>query len=197
VGGLLGQAYLNLVPLMVLLELGDRANGLFYIPWTIAWTIDMVSHNMGVSLTVEGASDPAKLGRHVRTIARRLSVLMIAGTVVTLVGAELLLRIYGEAYAANCSNLLRLLAIGALFRTAVILAQSATRALGEAAMTVWTEGLTCALVLGLSLVLLPRLGIEAAGWAWLVANAAAAAAATPRLVAIARRQEAPASRHAR
>jgi O-antigen/teichoic acid export membrane protein len=185
-GALVGQLMMNLLPLVVLGLLGSTANGLFYVPWTIAITVDLISHSMGSSLTVEGASDPAQLGRHVRSISRKLAVLLGAGGLVGLVVAPEVLRIYGAAYAGNGTLLLRLLIVGALFRAVVVVAQSAARARGRTALNLVTESATCVLVLGVSAVLLPVLGIEAAGWAWLGGNALVAAASLPSLVAVTR-----------
>ena len=183
---LLTQVYMNTLPLIVLLVLGGTENGLFYVPWTIATTVDLVTHSMGASLTVEGALAPDHLGRHVRAICRRLGVLLGAGAVVGLVAAPLVLRIYGPEYAAEGTTLLRLLIGGALLRAVVVITQGATRAVGRTGLTLVTEGLTCALVLGISLAFLPGWGIEATGWAWLVGNAVVAAVAVPPLLRLMR-----------
>lgn len=184
---LVGHVYMNVLPLVVLVYLGTAANGLFYVPWTIAVTIDLVSHSLGASLTVESAAAPRELSQHLRAIGRRLATLLGAGAVMTVAAAPLVLGIYGAAYAESGSLLLRLLVLGALCRAVVIIAQSATRALGENRLTMVTEGAICVLVLGMSIALLPDLGIDAVGWSWLIGNGLVAAATLPRLLSMTRR----------
>jgi O-antigen/teichoic acid export membrane protein len=184
---MLGQLYMNTLPLIVLVTLGGEANGLFYVPWTIATTVDLVSHSMGASLTVEGAREPDRLWRHVRAVAKRLGVLLGVGAVVGLLGTPLVLSVYGPEYVAADALLLRLLIVGAVLRAVVVLTQSATRARGHSAYTIATEAAVCALVLGVSIALLPIWGIEATGWAWLVGNGLVAAASVPTLIRTMRR----------
>jgi O-antigen/teichoic acid export membrane protein len=181
-GALAGQLMMNVLPLMVLMLHGPRANGLFYVPWTIAITVDLISHSMGSSLTVEGATAPEQLGRHVLSISRKLAVVLGAGGVVGLLVTPMVLRLYGGEYVAADTTLLRLLIIGALLRAVVVVAQSASRAQGRTTLNLVTEAVTCVLVLGGSAALLPVLGINAAGWAWLGANAVVAMTCLPYLV---------------
>jgi O-antigen/teichoic acid export membrane protein len=188
-GALAGQLMMNLLPLLVLALLGSAANGLFYVPWTIAITVDLISHSMGASLTAEGAIDPSRLGEHVRSIARKLGVLLGGGAVVGLLVTPLVLRIYGPAYAHGGSLLLRLLILGALLRAVVVVAQSAARARGRTAVNLLTETATAVLVLAGSALLLPVWGISAVGWVWLGANAVVAAASLPSLLRAARGQD--------
>lgn len=191
-GALAGQLMMNLLPLLVLARLGSAANGLFYVPWTIAITVDLISHSMGASLTAEGAVDPARLGEHVRSIGRKLAVLLGGGAVVGLAVTPLVLRIYGPEYASGGSLLLRLLIVGALLRAVVVVAQSAARAHGRTAVTLLTETATAVLVLVGSAVLLPVWGISAVGWVWLGANAVVAAMSVPSLLGAARSTGGPA-----
>ncbi len=184
-GLLLGQSYLNTLPVIVTLLAGSTAGGFFYLPWTIAITVDMLSHGFGASLTVEGASNPARLAAHLRTVSLRLGMLLGAGAVVGLVLAPEFLLIYGQEYAANSSLLLRLFIVGALFRAIVIVAQSATRARGHTRLTLVSESLTCLVVLGTSIALLPIWGVDAVGWAWLVGNAVVGLAALPTVIRMA------------
>ncbi len=186
VGALVGELMMGLLPLVVLGVLGPEASGLFYVPWTIAVTVDLVSHSMGASLTVESALDPSRLGRHLRSVVRRLAVLLGAGGLVGLLVAPLVLRVYGPEYAGEAVLLLRLLILGAVLRAVVVITQSAARARGRSSLILLTNTVTCVLVLGLSGALLPTLGIEAAGWAWLAGNAVVAAGCLPSLVSMAR-----------
>jgi O-antigen/teichoic acid export membrane protein len=188
-GAVAGQLMMNLLPLLVLAQLGSAANGLFYVPWTIAITVDLISHSMGAALTAEGATDPSRLGAHVRSIGTKLAVVLGGGAVVGLAVTPLVLRIYGPEYASGGSLLLRLLIVGALLRAVVVVAQSAARARGRTAVNLLTETATAVLVLAGSAVLLPVWGISAVGWVWLGANAVVAVASLPSLLRAARGQD--------
>ena len=177
---LIYQAYVNLLPLLVLIALGAKANGLFYVAWTWSTAIDLVSHAMGSSLTVEGSAEPALLGVHLRRTAVRLATLLLPGVLAVVLIAPALLGLYGHDYR-DSADVLRLLALGALPRAVVIVAQSASRARGEAGLMVWSEGIICVLALGLTGALISGMGAEAVGLAWLVANAVAAVLVVPGL----------------
>jgi O-antigen/teichoic acid export membrane protein len=176
-GFLLSQIYLNLLPLIVLMTLGGTANGLFFVPWVIASAVDMLSHSMSSSLTVEGARDPALLREHVRHIGLRLAVLIGGGGMLGLIVAPVVLAVFGPEYEQGSVDLLRLLIVGAMFRSVVIVAQGAARALGRTSITLLTEAVTCAVVLAVTFAFLVPVGIEAVGWAWLIANVVTAALA--------------------
>jgi O-antigen/teichoic acid export membrane protein len=97
-----------------------------------------------------------------------------------IVVAPALLGLYGEDYRTS-AGVLRLLALGALPRAVVIVAQSASRARGEAGLMVWSEGVICVLALGITAALIPSMDASAVGVAWLIANAVAALLVLPGL----------------
>lgn len=186
VSALFYQGYFNLLPLLVLIKLGSAANGFFYVVWTITGIVDLVSHSMGASLTVESAAAPDRLAEHTRGISRRLVALLLPAVTVAVAAAPQFLGLYGTDYAGHSTTLLRLLMIGSLPRALVIVAQSATRAQGKVGCSVGSEAITWALLMSLSVVLLPHWGTNAIGWAFLVANIGAALTVLPALLAILR-----------
>jgi O-antigen/teichoic acid export membrane protein len=178
---LIYQAYVNLLPLLVLAALGAEANGLFYVAWTWSTAIDLVSHAMGSSLTVEGSAEPSRLGEHLRRTATRVAALIVPGVLGVVLVAPQLMGLYGHRYTASV-GVLRLLALGALPRGIVILAQSVSRARGEAGLMLWTEGVICAIALGVTELLVHDRGAAAVGIAWLVGNLVAALLVLPGLL---------------
>jgi O-antigen/teichoic acid export membrane protein len=172
VGSVLNQAYFNLLPVLVLVVVGGEANGLFYVAWMLASSLDLLSHGMGASLTVEGAATPERLHALTVQVVRQVALLVVPLAAIMFVGAPLVLSLYGPDYAEASSGVLRLLALGALPRALVVVAQAAARASGDARATLRTEALTCLLVLGLSVALLPTIGPLAVGVGWAVGNTA-------------------------
>lgn len=102
------------------------------------------------------------------------------------VGAPFILHVFGDGYAHAATPLLRWFAVGALLRVvmetyfAVLRAQSRTSGLA------YLQGLLCVLVLGLTLFLLPRMGLTGAGVAEISSLAVIVTIAAPRLFRIVR-----------
>ena len=181
-GSLLNQAYFNVLPLLVVIVLGSAANASFYIAWTIALAVDLVSHSMGTALTVEASAAPQERVAHTRDVCRRLAFLLVPGSLLGIALAPQFLHLYGGSYAAHGTSLLRLLMVASVPRAIVIVEQSAARARGHALPTVWTEGATAVLVLGITIPLLASIGVIAVGWAWVIANGVVACAVLPSLI---------------
>ncbi|MGX1758935.1 lipopolysaccharide biosynthesis protein [Streptomyces lydicus] len=180
-GSLFSLAVVYLVPVLVASQVSAADNAYFYITTTIGGTVNLLALNMGASLTVEGAHDPAQLARHTRAALRRMARIMLPVCAVLFLGAPHILGIFGPGYAEAATPLLRWFAVGALLRVvmevhfAVLRAQSRTS--GLAAL----QGLLCVLVLGLTLVLLPRMGLTGAGVAEISSLAVIVAIAGVRL----------------
>lgn len=158
-GSLFSLAVVYLVPVLVASQVSAADNAYFYITTTIGGTVNLLALNMGASLTVEGAHDPAQLAHHTRAALLRMARIMLPVCLLLFLGAPYLLEIFGPGYAEAATPLLRWFAVGAVLRVvmevhfAVLRAQSRTS--GLAAL----QGLLCVLVLGLTLVLLPRMGL--------------------------------------
>ncbi|WP_407285988.1 lipopolysaccharide biosynthesis protein [Streptomyces sp. BP-8] len=180
-GSLFSLAVVYLVPVLVASQVGAADNAYFYIATTIGGTVNLLALNMGASLTVEGAHDPAQLAHHTRAALRRMARIMVPVCLTLFVCAPYLLGVFGPGYAEAATPLLRWFAVGAALRVvmevhfAVLRAQSRTS--GLAAL----QGLLCVLVLGLTLVLLPRTGLAGAGVAEVASLAVIVAIASGRL----------------
>ncbi|MFJ7902492.1 lipopolysaccharide biosynthesis protein [Streptomyces sp. NPDC096198] len=185
-GSLFSLAVVYLVPVIVASQVSAADNAYFYITTTIGGTTNLLAINMGASLTVEGSHDPERLAANTRAALRRMARIMLPVCGLLFLGAPLILRVFGEGYAHAATPLLRWFAVGALLRVvmetyfAVLRAQS--RTLGLA----WLQGLLCVLVLGLTLLLLPRMGLTGAGVAEISSLTVIVAIAAPRLYRVLR-----------
>ncbi|MGW7042946.1 lipopolysaccharide biosynthesis protein [Streptomyces avermitilis] len=191
-GSLFSLAVVYLVPVIVASQVSSENNAYFYITTTIGGTVNLLAINMGASLTVEGSHDPARLAANTRAALRRMARLMLPVCGILFVGAPFILRVFGEGYAHAATPLLRWFAVGALLRVvmetyfAVLRAQSRTSGLA------YLQGLLCVLVLGLTLILLPRMGLTGAGVAEISSLAVIVAIAAPKLLKIVRTAPPPA-----
>ncbi|OIJ86336.1 lipopolysaccharide biosynthesis protein [Streptomyces colonosanans] len=185
-GSLFSLAVVYLVPVIVAAQVGSADNAYFYITTTIGGTVNLLAINMGASLTVEGAHDPAQLAANTRAALKRMARIMLPVCGLLFLGAPFILHVFGEGYAHAATPLLRWFAVGALLRVvmetyfAVLRAQSRTSGLA------YLQGLLCVLVLGLTLLLLPRMGLTGAGVAEISSLAMIVAIAAPKLFRIVR-----------
>ncbi|WP_328556405.1 lipopolysaccharide biosynthesis protein [Streptomyces sp. NBC_00358] len=185
-GSLFSLAVVYLVPVIVASQVSSADNAYFYITTTIGGTVNLLAINMGASLTVEGSHEPARLAADTRAALRRMTRIMLPVCGLLFVGAPFILHVFGDGYAHAATPLLRWFAVGALLRVvmetyfAVLRAQSRTSGLA------YLQGLLCVLVLGLTLFLLPRMGLTGAGVAEISSLAVIVTIAAPRLFRIVR-----------
>ncbi|MFD5571357.1 lipopolysaccharide biosynthesis protein [Streptomyces cadmiisoli] len=180
-GSLFSLAVVYLVPVIVAAQVSSENNAYFYIATTIGGTVNLLAINMGASLTVEGSHDPGRLAANTRAALRRMARIMLPVAAVLFFGAPWILGVFGSGYADAATPLLRWFAVGAVLRVVMETYFAVLRAQSRTAGLAWLQGLLCALVLGLTLVLLPRMGLTGAGVAEIASLAVIVAIAAPRL----------------
>ncbi|MFJ6659200.1 lipopolysaccharide biosynthesis protein [Streptomyces sp. NPDC091377] len=180
-GSLFSLAVVHLVPVIVAARVGAADNAYFYVAVTIGGTVNLLAINMGASLTVEGSHDPARLAAHTRAALGRMARIMLPVAAVLFFGAPWILGVFGAGYAEAATPLLRWFAVGAVLRVVMETYFAVLRAQSRTAGLAWLQGLLCALVLGLTLLLLPRMGLTGAGVAEVSSLAVIVAIAAPRL----------------
>ncbi len=156
-----------LLPIIVLDIAGAEANAYFYLAWTIAYTLYLVSRSTGVALITEGALEPAKLIAYSRQVIGQTSVLIVPSVLVVVVAAPLILSIFGPDYAREGSTVLRLLVLAAIPNMAVTLFISIARVERRMRSVLYVNAAMLVGVVTLSVLLLPSLGVVGVGWAWL------------------------------
>jgi O-antigen/teichoic acid export membrane protein len=165
-----------LLPIIVTHELGPEATAYFYLAWLITYSLQLASHSMMASLTVEGAMDYSKfttLAQHALTTTARL---LLPAVAVLVLAAPSILRLFGPAYATHGSMLLRLLALAALPNLITLLYSSAARVRRCTGRVLLVEGAICLQLLGLGSLLLHRYGITGIGVAAVISQSTVAAA---------------------
>ncbi|NUK24610.1 lipopolysaccharide biosynthesis protein [Streptomyces lunaelactis] len=167
-GSLFRMAAYTLVPLMVLNNLGAEQSAYFSLAWVVGYVLYLVARNMGSSLVVEAVRSPEQLVEHGLRVLRHSALLLTVAITVIVVAAPQILTLFGAEYAESGSTLLRLIALSALPNLLVTLAIDVSRARRRLRLAVGLQIAMCVLVLGLTKALLPVLGINGAGVAWLV-----------------------------
>lgn len=192
--GLLLPMYV--LPLLVVARVSSRANAYYYVTWMLCSVFFVVSPAISSALFAEGSHDPAS----VRAIARRSVVITSALLAIIGLGyvvlGPLVLRVFGPAYAANGTTLLLILVASAPFEAVNNIYVSVLRVerrLVRAA--VLTAGMAC-ISLALAWILLPTMGINGAGVAWLIAQFVGMVTTVGSVLLFDRRRSVPGSRGA-
>ena len=159
---------ISLMPVLVLSFAGAEANAYFFLAWTIAYTLYLIGSNTGMSLITEAALAPHELQALSRRVLLQTSAIVIPTAATLAVFAPLVLGIFGPDYARQGSAVLRLLVLAAIPHTVIALNVSILRVEQRMRALAILYGSTAILVIMLSVVLLPVLGINGVGWAWLI-----------------------------
>jgi O-antigen/teichoic acid export membrane protein len=179
-GGIVAGEYLSgavgiviplALPLLVVRQLGTEANAYFAMPWLIASSLNLLIWNVAASLLVEAAAEPAKAPALVRRALRLTLVVGLAGSLVELAAAPLILGLLGAGYAAEGTDLLRVMALVVPFNAVLVAWTTLMRIHNRMHLLITQQVLGGAGVLVLTVLLLPRIGITGAGVGYLVAQA--------------------------
>nr|WP_107481409.1 lipopolysaccharide biosynthesis protein [Streptomyces malaysiense] len=180
-GSLFSLAVVYLVPVIIAAQVSSEENAYFYITTTIGGTCNLLAVNMGASLTVEGSHDPERLAADARAALWRMFRIMLPISAVLFLGAPWILGVFGAGYADAATPLLRWFAVGTLLRVVMETYFAVLRARSRTGTLAWLQGLLCVLVLGLTLLLLPRMGLTGAGVAEISSLTVIISIAAPRL----------------
>ena len=172
-GTLFLMAAIGLAPLLVVERVGPEGNAVYYLTWTIAYSLYLVSKSMGISLVAEGAADPWRSkALAAGALAHTMGLLVIAVAIIA-AGAPLILELFGPSYVAGAA-LLRVLCLSALPFGFTSMFLGLARVEGRMTAVVLVQGALALLVLGLGVPLLDMFGTLGMGVAWLIAQLAVA-----------------------
>ncbi len=170
IGAMAYLAATSLVPLLVLDLTTARRAAVFALSWTICDALYAVAISFGESLVAHGAVGDDQLDQYQRQALRHTLLLLVPVVALAVAFAPLGLSFFGPWYASQGTLTLRLLVLSALPNVVVVLAVSRARAARQTVRAMVLLVILCGLVLGLTVVLVPRLGIVGGAIAWLVAQ---------------------------
>ncbi|WP_042432222.1 lipopolysaccharide biosynthesis protein [Streptacidiphilus anmyonensis] len=173
-GAMCWLAAVNLPPVIVLNRLGAADSAYFSLAWLVPLALYAFSVNMGYSLVVESARDVTRLADYRRVLRHAGRVLTLA-VVVVLAVSPWALRLFGPEYASHGLVVLWLLTLSALPNLLNTTVVALSRARRRMRVVVGVLAALAVLVLGLTELLLPVLGINGAGAAWLIGQSIVAA----------------------
>jgi O-antigen/teichoic acid export membrane protein len=180
-GSLVGLVGTFIFPILVANHLGAKQAAYFFIPWALILGLTVLAANLTTSMVVETAFAGSRLREYVRTVFGGMVRIVLPVALGLVVLAPELLGLFGSEYARQGTWVLRLLALGMLPNAVAALGLSVARIRHDGRLVAAVQCTVAVVGIGLAVVLLPRLGIEGAGIAWLTSQVVAAVMTTPTL----------------
>lgn len=156
------------LPIMIINILGSELNAYFYIAWALGGVLIMIPTAVSTSLFAEGSYDETNLMTNIKRSLKIVFVLLIPAVILVTIIADKLLMLFGGLYSDSATSLLRLLAAATLPLAVNIIYLGIKRVQKDLKSIVALTAFMAVLTLVLSYFLLPGLGINGAGIAWLI-----------------------------
>ena len=183
-GSIFALTAVDLLPILVVARLGAVDTGFFSVPFLIAYSLELVTVNLGVALTVEGAMDRSQLRTHMVVVLRRVALLVLPVVALLLAVPGLVLSVFGSSYAENSSTLLRLLALGVVAKAVTTLSFSLARVERKVGRIARIEAFRLVLLLGSTWWLMGEFGLVGIGVSYLVTQVVVAAVLLPNILRV-------------
>jgi Membrane protein involved in the export of O-antigen and teichoic acid len=162
------------LPIIIVNRSGAENNAYFYIAWTMSGILTMIPAAITTSLFAEGANDETQLKNHVRRSLKMVALLLIPAVILVWFLGHMFLHLFGGLYAENSATLLRWLAIASLPLAINLFYFNIKRVQRKMKTVIFLNALMAIIVVLTSYLLLPRLGINGVGVAWLAGQSAVA-----------------------
>ncbi|MCV7102988.1 lipopolysaccharide biosynthesis protein [Mycobacterium palustre] len=163
----------TILPLIALHALGNADAGYYYLTFQMATVIYWLATGVGEALLSEGASDESQLPKLLRRSAVLSMVLIFPSVLALWLAGPDLLVLFGHNYVEHGSELVSVLALGALPVTVNTWGGFLLRLTGQMRSLILASFACAAISLGLAQVWAHR-GLVWLGWAWFVGNMAGA-----------------------
>lgn len=177
-GTVFGQLAMAAMPFLVIAMLGAEQNAYFYIPFMIVTAWDLVFMAACLSLTTEAARTVERTRHLSRMTVRRFTRLQLPGALTIALFASAILLLFGQDYAENGTEVLRLLALASAFRCWTFLYAAGARLQAHGTQLLCFQALLAIALIAGVVTFAPSGGIDAVAQVWLAAHLIAAAVVT-------------------
>jgi len=164
------------LPLVVLNILGAEMNAYFYIAWTVAVALQVIPTSIFNSLFAEGSNDEASIRTNTAKSLKFTFLLLLPLALLILIIAEKLLLLFGQAYADNAGLLLRIVIVSVIPWGINYLYLSIERVRKNIKGIITVTAVATCLSLGLSYLLMLRMGLIGVGIGYVAGQTIAAIA---------------------
>jgi O-antigen/teichoic acid export membrane protein len=166
----LGVLPSTVVVLEVLAVLGAARTAPFAIASLVSGFLDVIPSTTSQVLFAEASRKGVALGGQLRKAIRAIYGLMLPALLVIVLGAPLIMRVFGATYAAQASTCLRVLACASLFTGGTYLVDSMLIARDRTGAYLFMNGANAALMLG-GVGFMLRYGVTGAAEGWALGQA--------------------------
>jgi O-antigen/teichoic acid export membrane protein len=156
----------ELLTLVVLQKTDAEASAYYFMSFTIAYSLFLVSSNVGSAFVAEAARFPARTAALAGEAFRHAVGLVLPLSLVGVMLAPLGLRILGQEYAANGTVLLRLLLLSAIPQVIIGIALAAARVRRENRLILAIYAAQAIGVFGGTVLTIDRWGLTGVGLSW-------------------------------
>ena len=172
------------LPIMVLNILGALPTAYFYIAWMVGCVPSMIASAAATSLFAEGSYDEKRLELHIMRSLKMIFLILVPTVILILAIADKLLFLFGGAYSESATTLARITALSTIPMSMNVVYLAKLRVEKNLKAIVGLTAIATPITLGLAFLLLPRMGINGAGIAWLISQATIALVVTGSLLKI-------------
>jgi hypothetical protein len=172
------------LPVVAVIVLGPVSTAVFYIPFTVATAIDVLSLNLGNQLTAEMSRTQGEFKDPTILFVWRVWGAIGALSLGLIAMAPYVLDLFGAQYRSAGTSVFRVLMLAALPRSILFLSIAATRARAAATnnrhggpIILLLQATTCILTLGIALLTMHLWGILGMALGWTIASTIGAAIA--------------------
>jgi O-antigen/teichoic acid export membrane protein len=154
------------LPLIVLRLGGAEANAHFYVAWLVGTVLAVIPSATSMSLFAEGSYDEQQLIPHTLKALKLTAIILIPAALLVIFIADKLLILFGSSYSDSSTMLLRLLAFASLPIAVNSIYFSIMRVAKKLVVIIGMTVFIATVTLTLSYWLIPRIGINGVGIAW-------------------------------
>lgn len=165
------------LPVLVVITVGATKAASFYVPFTIAAALDLLSLNLGNSLTAELSRNQGVITQAARAYLRKVWITVGLVSALVFLVAPYILDVFGDRYRADGTIILRVFMLATLPRSILFLGIAIQRSRNNGRSILFLQALASLGTLGIGLSLAPVLGGVGTALGWLIASCLAALAA--------------------
>jgi len=164
----------TVLPLIVANVLGTEQNAYYYIGWSVASILFSIPAAVSFSLFAEGAHREENLGIEIIRALKLLALILIPAIIILSIFNAKILSFFGHNYSINGIKLFWFLTFSAIPLSINYIFYAIKRVERKMKPLILMAAFVAVVTIGLSYLLLPRMGIEGAGLAWLSGQSAGA-----------------------
>jgi O-antigen/teichoic acid export membrane protein len=115
VGVVLNGLPAQLLPILIIKDIGASSVAFFSMAWTMANLLYVVPAAAMQSLLAEVSNDPEKQTEHIKRMVRLLVILLVPMVAIAVIVAPFMLRIFGPQYQHHATEIFQLFALSTFF----------------------------------------------------------------------------------